>query len=45
VNERDGWWSLDDPAEYNELCRWPVITDDGVRAPPGPAASRARETA
>ncbi|MGH3232973.1 MAG: hypothetical protein ACRDOH_06885, partial [Streptosporangiaceae bacterium] len=29
VSERDGWWSLDDPAEYNELCRWPVITDDG----------------
>jgi DNA-binding transcriptional ArsR family regulator len=38
VSERDGWWSLDDPAEYNELCRWPVIPDDGVRAPP--AASR-----
>jgi DNA invertase Pin-like site-specific DNA recombinase len=25
VLERDGWWSLDDPAEYNEMCRWPVI--------------------
>jgi len=22
VSERDGWWSLDDPAEYNEMCRW-----------------------
>ena len=28
VSERDGWWSLDDPAEYNEMCRWPVIVDD-----------------
>ena len=43
VSERDGWWSLDDPAEYNELCRWPVILDDGVRAPP--ALTRAAETA
>jgi DNA-binding transcriptional ArsR family regulator len=40
VSERDGWWSLDDPAEYNELCRWPVILDDGVRAPPAPAAAQ-----
>jgi DNA-binding transcriptional ArsR family regulator len=40
VSERDGWWSLDDPAEYNELCRWPVILDDGVRAPPTVAAAR-----
>jgi hypothetical protein len=45
VSERDGWWSLDDPAEYNEMCRWPVILDDAVRAPPGPAGSRARESA
>jgi hypothetical protein len=45
VSERDGWWSLDDPTEYNELCRWPVILDDAVRAPPGPAGIRARETA
>jgi hypothetical protein len=34
VTELDGWWSLDDPAEYNEMCRWPVIFDDTVRAPP-----------
>jgi len=33
VSELDGWWSLDDPAGYNEMCRWPVILDDGVRAP------------
>ena len=43
VSERDGWWSLDDPAEYNEMCRWPVILDDGVRAPP--ALTRAVEIA
>lgn len=34
VSARDGWWSLDDPDEYNELCRWPMIAADGVRAPP-----------
>jgi len=34
VNERDGWWSLDDPDEYDFMaCRWPVLTDD-VRGPP-----------
>ena len=33
VSELDGWWSLDDPAGYNEMCRGPVILDDGVRAP------------
>ena len=33
VSELDGWWSLDDPAGYHEMCRWPVILDDGVRAP------------
>ena len=43
VSERDGWWSLDDPAEYNQVCRWPVIFDDGVRAPL--ALPRAAETA
>jgi hypothetical protein len=43
VSERDGWWSLDDPAEYSEMCRWPVILDDGVRAPP--ALTRAAEIA
>lgn len=35
VNERDGWLSLDDPAEYDFMaCRWPVLTDDVVRGPP-----------
>jgi DNA-binding transcriptional ArsR family regulator len=43
VTSRDGWWPLDDEDEYDEMCRWPVILDDGVRAPP--AASRASETA
>ena len=43
VSERDGWWSLDDPAEYDEMCRRPVILDDGVRAPP--ALTRAAEIA
>jgi hypothetical protein len=38
VNERDGWWSLDDPDEYDfAACRWPVLTDDLVRGPPGAA--------
>ena len=40
VNERDGWWSLEDPDEYDfMLCRWPVLADDPVRGPP-PAAAR-----
>jgi hypothetical protein len=35
VTERDGWWSLDDPAEYDFMaCRWPVLSDDFVRGPP-----------
>ena len=39
VNERDGWWSLDDPAEYDFMaCRWPVLSDDVVRGPPAAAA-------
>ena len=43
VNERDGWWSLDDPDEYDFMaCRWPVLTD-GVRGPP--SAGIARESA
>jgi DNA-binding transcriptional ArsR family regulator len=43
VNERDGWWSLDDPDEYDFMaCRWPVLTDDLVRGPP---AAAVRETA
>jgi DNA-binding transcriptional ArsR family regulator len=34
VNERDGWWSLDDPDEYDfMMCRWPVLADGVVRAP------------
>ncbi len=45
VSERDGWWSLDDPDEYNELCRWPLIRDDTVRAPPGPADQQTRDSA
>ena len=43
VNERDGWWSLDDPDEYDfTACRWPVIADDVVRGPP---SAEARESA
>ena len=43
VNERDGWWSLDDPAEYDFMaCRWPVLSDDFVRGPP---SAEARESA
>jgi hypothetical protein len=35
VSERDGWWSLDDPAEYDFMaCRWPVLSEDFVRGPP-----------
>ena len=35
VNERDGWVSLDDPAEYDFMAsRWPVLGDDVVRGPP-----------
>ena len=46
VNERDGWLSLDDPGEYDFMaCRWPVITDDAVRAPPAAARAAAREIA
>ena len=36
ANERDGWWSLDDPDEYDFMaCRWPMLADDVVRGPPG----------
>ena len=36
VNERDGWWSLDDPDEYDFMfCRWPMLADVVVRGPPG----------
>jgi hypothetical protein len=35
LNERDGWYSLDDPDEYDfAACRWPVLRDDVVRGPP-----------
>jgi len=43
VNERDGWWSLDDPDEYDfTACRWPVLGEDFVRGPP---SAEARESA
>jgi hypothetical protein len=42
VNERDGWWSLDDPDEYDFMaCRWPVLADDFVRGPPAAAQETA----
>ena len=35
ADERDGWWSLDDPDEYDFMaCRWPVLAEDAVRGPP-----------
>jgi hypothetical protein len=46
VNERDGWWSLDDPAEYDSMaCRWPVLRDDAVRGPPSAAAAPSAQIA
>ena len=42
VSARDGWWSLDDGDEYDEMCRWPVLSDDFVRGPP---AGEARKSA
>jgi DNA-binding transcriptional ArsR family regulator len=39
VTSRDGWWPLDDEDEYDEMCRWPVLSDDFVRGPP-PAGAR-----
>ena len=43
VSVRDGWWSLDDPDEYDAmLCRWPVLAEDVVRGPP---AAEVRESA
>ena len=39
---RDGWWSLDDADEYDEMCRWPALSDDPVRGPP---AARAQDSA
>jgi hypothetical protein len=38
VTSRDGWWPLDDEDEYDEMCRWPVLSDDFVRGPPAAAA-------
>jgi DNA-binding transcriptional ArsR family regulator len=34
ASARDGWWSLDDGDEYDEMCRWPVLSDDFVRGLP-----------
>jgi DNA-binding transcriptional ArsR family regulator len=45
VTSRDGWWPLDDEDEYDEMCRWPVIRDDAVRAPPGLAEWPGRQSA
>jgi DNA-binding transcriptional ArsR family regulator len=42
VTSRDGWWPLDDEDEYDEMCRWPVLSDDFVRGPP---VAEAREGA
>jgi hypothetical protein len=45
VTSRDGWWPLDDEDEYDEMCRWPVLSDDFVRGPPAPAKPGAAEIA
>ena len=37
---RDGWWSLDDGDEYDEMCRWPVLAEDFVRGPPSAEAQK-----
>jgi hypothetical protein len=42
ASARDGWLSLDDGDEYDELSRWPVMSDDFVRGPP---SAGARESA
>ena len=42
VTPRDGWWPLDDEDEYDEMCRWPVLSDDFVRGPP---SAEVRESA
>ena len=41
VTSRDGWWPLDDEDEYDEACRWPVLSDDFVRGPPATARESA----
>jgi hypothetical protein len=39
AGERDGWWSLDDPDEYDFMAsRLPALSDDPVRGPPAAAA-------
>ena len=38
VTSRDGWWPLDDEDEYDEMCRWPVLSNDFVRGPPSTEA-------
>ena len=50
LSERDGWWSLDDPAEYNELTyaagRSSSATPSGHRPPrlcPERGRSRSRK--
>ena len=45
VSARDGWWSLDDGDEYDEMCRWPVILDDTLRGPPGSRKAVTKEIA
>ena len=40
MTSRDGWWRLDDEDEYDEACRWPVLSDDFVRGPPDGAGNR-----
>jgi hypothetical protein len=42
TSARDSWLSLDDGDEYDELSRWPVLSDDFVRGPP---SAGARESA
>jgi hypothetical protein len=39
AGERDGWWLLDDPDEYDFVaCRWSALRGDPVRGPPAAAA-------
>ena len=45
VTSRDGWWPLDDEDEYDEMCRWPVLSDDFVRGPPGRQLRESSKTA
>jgi hypothetical protein len=45
ASARDGWLSLDDADEYDEMCRWPALGDDPVRGPPGNTDTAARSIA